>query len=110
MPASQAVRIRGLAGACSELAMKTIQVALVVVILALQYKLWLGPGSVRSLNEINEQLAAQRAVNAELEARNKRLEIEVLDLKQGLEAVEERARRDLGMIRSDETLYIFARP
>ena len=78
--------------------------------MALQYKLWLGEDSVRSLNQLNQQLDQQREINAALESRNRSLEIEVMDLKEGLEAVEERARRDLGMVHRDETLYIFADP
>ena len=52
------------------------------------------------------ELTAQRAANAELEQRNQYLEIEVLDLKNGLEAVEERARSELGMIGERETFYL----
>ena len=61
---------------------------------------------MRSLNMLETELQAQRAGNEELEQRNKLVEIEVLDLKNGLEAVEERARSELGMIEQGETFYM----
>ncbi len=86
--------------------MKILLSALAVVFFSLQYQLWLGDDSVRSLNMLEEELDAQRAVNEDLAARNRSLEIEVVDLKNGLEAVEERARSELGMIGEDETFYL----
>ncbi|MFN3165231.1 MAG: cell division protein FtsB [Pseudohongiellaceae bacterium] len=86
--------------------MKALYVLLGTLFLILQYQLWLGDDSVRALNLLEEELAAQRQTNAALSARNEVLEIEVLDLKNGLEAVEERARSELGMIAEDETFYL----
>ncbi|MDA1370451.1 MAG: septum formation initiator family protein [Proteobacteria bacterium] len=86
--------------------MKFLYVTLGVIVLMLQYRLWLGDNSVRALNMLEVELEAQRSVNQELEARNRLLEIEVLDLKNGVEAVEERARSELGMIGKDETYYL----
>lgn len=86
--------------------MKILLSTLTLIFLTLQYQLWLGEDSVRSLNMLEDELAAQRAVNENLEARNRLLEIEVVDLKNGLEAVEERARSELGMIGEDETFYL----
>ncbi len=86
--------------------MKALFSTLAVLFVVLQYKLWLGEDSVRALNMLEDDLAAQRAVNEELAARNDELEVEVLDLKNGLEAVEERARSELGMIRKDETFFL----
>ena len=88
--------------------MKSLMAMLTLVLLFLQYELWLGEDSVRALKQLEEELAAQQAVNDELSARNERLQIEVIDLKNGLEAVEERARSELGMIRSGETYYLFS--
>lgn len=76
------------------------------VFLALQFQLWLGENSVRSLTLLEDELEAQRSSNEELMDRNQILEIEVLDLKNGLEAVEERARSELGMIGKGETFYM----
>jgi cell division protein FtsB len=86
--------------------MKILFSTLTLIFLTLQYQLWLGEDSVRSLNMLEDELAAQRAENENLEARNRLLEIEVVDLKNGLEAVEERARSELGMIGEDETFYL----
>ena len=86
--------------------MKILLSSLTVVFFSLQYQLWLGDDSVRSLNMLEEELDAQRAVNENLAARNRLLEIEVVDLKNGLEAVEERARSELGMIGENETFYL----
>ena len=76
------------------------------VFVVMQYQLWLGEDSVRTLSLLEVEVEAQRANNAELEQRNKLVEIEVLDLKNGLEAVEERARSELGMIEKGETFYL----
>lgn len=74
--------------------------------LTLQYQLWLGDGSIRALNMLELDLDVQREINTDAQQRNKLLEIEVLDLKNGLEAVEERARSELGMIGDGETFYL----
>ena len=76
------------------------------VFITLQYQLWLGDDSVRTLNRLELEVEAQRANNEKLEQRNRLVEIEVLDLKNGLEAVEERARSELGMIEQGETFYL----
>jgi cell division protein FtsB len=72
----------------------------------MQFQLWLGDDSVRTLNLLNEELVAQEDINTALEERNRLLEVEVIDLKTGLEAVEERARSELGMIEEGETFYL----
>jgi cell division protein FtsB len=86
--------------------MKTLYAILGALFISLQYQLWLGEDSVRALNMLEEELAAQQSINAGLAERNQGLEVEVLDLKNGLEAVEERARSELGMIGQDETFYM----
>lgn len=75
---------------------------LVVLLLLLQYPLWLGRGGWLRVWEMERQLAAQRELNRGLEARNAGLDAEVRDLKGGYEAIEERARYELGYIRPDE--------
>jgi cell division protein FtsB len=71
----------------------------------IQYPLWLGKGSWLRVWEVDRQIRAQRDTNRQLKTRNDALEAEVRDLKVGLEAVEERARSELGMIRHDEVFF-----
>jgi len=85
--------------------MKTLGGILAALILLIQVPLWLGKGGWLRVSEVDRQLAAQQAKNGELEARNVALEAEVRDLKQGLEAIEERARYELGMIKSNEVFF-----
>ena len=85
--------------------MKSLAFILAGLLLALQYPLWLGKGSWSRAWELDRGLAQQRETNMKLKARNDALDTEVRDLKQGLEALEERARLELGMIRKDEIFY-----
>lgn len=85
--------------------MKLLMLLLAVLIVLIQYPLWLGKGSWFRVREVDQQIRAQRETNRELQARNAALEAEVRDLKIGLEAVEERARSELGMIRQDEIFF-----
>ncbi len=75
---------------------------LVVLLIALQYPLWFGKGGWLRVQEMERQLAAQRELNQTLEARNASLEAEVRDLKTGYEAIEERARYELGLLKDGE--------
>lgn len=79
-----------------------ILVALTVLI---QYPLWLGKGGWLRVWEVDRQLEAQRGRNQQFQVRNQSLEAEVLDLKQGVDALEERARYELGMIKGDEVFF-----
>jgi len=90
--------------------MKILLGLLGALIVAVQVPLWTGKGGWLRAWEIDRQLEAQRARNGNLEARNAALAAEVRDLKQGLEAIEERARHELGMVRSDEVFYQIAAP
>jgi len=85
--------------------MKLLAGALATMLVALQYPLWIGKGSWMRVWELDRQLAAQQEVNLRLKARNDAMDAEVRDLKQGLDAIEERARLDLGMVKSDEVFY-----
>ena len=85
--------------------MKSLTFILAGLLLALQYPLWLGKGSWSRVWELDRTLAQQRDTNVKLKARNDALDAEVRDLKQGMEALEERARLELGMIRKDEVFY-----
>jgi cell division protein FtsB len=89
--------------------MKTLSLVLGALLLALQYPLWIGKGGWMRVWELDRQLTAQNESNARLKARNEALDAEVRDLKQGSEAVEERARLELGMIKKDEVFYQIVR-
>jgi cell division protein FtsB len=71
----------------------------------IHYQLWFGANSYATLTALQVQVTQQRAQNAELNQRNQRLTAEVTDLKQGLAAIEERARLELGLIKRNEVFY-----
>jgi cell division protein FtsB len=75
------------------------------LIVALQYPMWLGKGGWLQVRELDRQLAAERDTNEKLKARNEALDADVRDLKSGFEAIEERARSELGMVRNDEVFF-----
>jgi cell division protein FtsB len=85
--------------------MKLLAGILGALILAIQYPLWMGKGGWLRAWEMDRQVQAQRGKNATLENRNAGLAAEVRDLKQGLEAIEERARYELGLVKSDEVFF-----
>jgi cell division protein FtsB len=88
--------------------MKVLAGILAGLIVLIQYPLWLGKGGWLRAWEVDRQLAAQKAKNGQLEVRNAGLAAEVRDLKQGTEAIEERARYELGMVRGDEVFFQIA--
>jgi cell division protein FtsB len=91
--------------------MRILTTVLAGLLLLLQYQLWFGEGGFQDMWELKQSRDAQRLENEELQERNAALEAEVLDLKQGLEAVEERARTEMGMIKTDEVFYqILSKP
>ena len=77
----------------------------IALIAALQYPMWLGKGGWLQVREYDRQVALQRDANAKLKLRNDALDADVRDLKTGFEAIEERARSELGMIRQDEVFF-----
>lgn len=85
--------------------MKGLTILLLLILCILQYKLWIGNGSLTEVHHLKKARNELRDQNRKLEERNESLAAEVMDLKHGHEAVEERARSELGMIRSDETFY-----
>ena len=90
--------------------MKPLAAILATLILALQYPLWIGKGSWTRVWELDRQVEAQRAENAKTKSRNDALDADVRDLKEGSEAVQERARMELGMIKRDEVFYQVVTP
>jgi cell division protein FtsB len=85
--------------------MRWISLILVALILLLQYPLWLGKGGWLKVWDINQQVEAQRQANLKAQARNAVLDAEVRDLKQGTDAIEERARSELGMVKRNEVFF-----
>ncbi|QLQ25015.1 MAG: cell division protein FtsB [Dechloromonas sp.] len=83
--------------------MRWLTVGLLCLIALLQYPLWLGKGGWLKVWDYDRQLQQQKEVTKKLEIRNAGLDAEVRDLKQGYDAIEERARFELGMIRQDES-------
>jgi len=80
------------------------------ILLLLQYPLWFGSGGLLTLWQLQREIDHQRAENATLRERNQALEAEVADLKEGLAAIEERARSELGMLKKGETFYQVIEP
>lgn len=85
--------------------MRLLTLLLLVVLALLQYRLWFGQNSVADYYRQQEELRNQQASNLELEKRNRLLRADVTDLQQGLDAIEERARNELGLIRDDEVFF-----
>ncbi|UQY37246.1 cell division protein FtsB [Pseudomonas fulva] len=81
---------------------------LILVLAGLQYRLWVGEGSLAQVTELQQEIADQQGENERLLERNRILEAEVMELKKGMETVEERARHELGMVKDGETLYQLA--
>lgn len=90
--------------------MKVVIAFLIVLLAVLQYRLWLADGGRLDVNRLERAVEMQRTENTRLEERNRALEAEVDDLKQGLDAIEARARGELGMIREDETFFQVVEP
>ena len=85
--------------------MRVITLILAVLLLLLQYPLWLGKGGWLKVWDLNRQVETQQQANLQTQTRNASLDAEVRDLKQGTEAIEERARSELGMIKSNELFF-----
>ena len=85
--------------------MRILGAFLVAMIVLIQYPLWLGKGGWLRAWDMDRQVEAQKARNHQLEIRNAALAAEVKDLKQGTEAIEERARQEMGMLRPDEIFF-----
>lgn len=84
-------------------------VVLILALAGLQYRLWVGDGSLAQVRDLQKQIADQHGENERLLERNRILEAEVAELKKGTETVEERARHELGMVKDGEILYQLAK-
>jgi len=85
--------------------LRYVALILLILLIALEVKLWAGEGGMRAVWRLEKQLAEQKAENLKLKQRNEKLAAEVEDLKSGKEAIEERARSELGLIKPGEVFY-----
>ena len=88
--------------------MRALILLLLLTLAALQYKLWLGDGSMMQWQQLKQQLAEQEDQNQKLAARNQAIEADIIELKSGEQALEEQARAELGMVKDGEVYYQFA--
>ncbi len=86
--------------------MKILLAVLILIFIGLQYRLWIGDGSFADINRLDQQVSVQEMENAELEERNAALVREVDELQTGMDAIEEHARNELGLIREGETFFL----
>lgn len=85
--------------------MRLLAVFLAVLIAALQWPLWVGKGGWLRVWQLDQQVAERKAQNLKVQERNDALDAEVRDLKTGTDAIEERARNELGMVKQDEVFF-----
>lgn len=90
--------------------MRFLAIGLMVLIVLIQSPLWFGKGGWPRVWDLNAQIRAQGETNRQLAARNAALDADVADLKRGYEAIEERARGELGMIKQDEIFFQLMQP
>lgn len=86
--------------------MKWLLAILVILLAALQYRLWIGDGSLAHAHRLENEIKIQQAENDRMRERNRILDVEVEELKTGLDTIEERARNDIGLIKKDETFFM----
>ena len=85
--------------------MRWLLAGLVVILVALQYRLWIAEGSLAEQQRLKQQVKEYTRINEDLKARNAVLEREVLELQTGNEGIEQRAREELNLVREGETFY-----
>jgi len=85
--------------------MRIVLIALVLLFLVLQYELWFSKGGVRTALHLKTNIAKQEKQNQKLQIHNKAVHADIVDLRHGNQAVEERARNELGMVKKGETFY-----
>jgi len=90
--------------------MKVLAAVLAALVVLLQFPLWLGKGGWLRVWDLDRQVQTQKDQNAKVQKRNVALDAEVRDLKQGLDAIEERARYELGMVKQDEVFFQVVEP
>jgi cell division protein FtsB len=89
---------------------RIVAAVLLIALAVLQYRIWASPGGMREVWRLEKAIEVQTSENERLQQRNKTLAAEVRDLKEGRIAIEERARTDLGMVKSNETFFQIVPP
>lgn len=87
--------------------MRSLLIFLILVLIILQHKLWLGDGNLLQWITLEKKVSAHQKENQQLAARNKALEADIKELKSGDQALEGQARYELGMIKENEVYYQF---
>ena len=90
--------------------MRLLTIVLAALLIAIQWPLWFGKGGWLRVWDLERQLIAQRGINGALNARNAELAAEVVSLREGREAIEERARHELNMVRYGEIFFQILTP
>ena len=85
--------------------LRIVVAVLLAALVVLQYRIWASPSGMREVWRLEKAIAAQTDENRQLAERNRTLAAEVRDLKEGKQAIEERARTDLGMVKTNETFF-----
>lgn len=86
--------------------MKWLLGVLIILLAVLQYRLWIGEGSLAHAHRLEKEIKLQKAENDRMHERNRIMDVEVEELKTGLDTIEERARNDIGLIKKDETFFM----
>ncbi|MEM7252607.1 MAG: septum formation initiator family protein [Pseudomonadota bacterium] len=92
------------------MSLRLVNVILLMLLCLLQFRLWAGESSVAELWRLGQAIEEQRHANEALKERNRLLNAAVIDLRSGLEVIEDRARRDLGLVHRDETFFQIIKP
>ncbi len=87
--------------------MRSIIIILILALIGLQYKLWLGDGGLSQWMSLEKKLTLQEGENKKLASRNMAIDADIIELKSGDQALEEQARFELGMVKTDEIYYQF---
>lgn len=87
--------------------MRTVTLVLILILIGLQYKLWVGDGSLMQWRQLEQKIDAQEQENERLLTRNRAVEADIIELQSGDQGLEERARHELGMVKNDEIFYQF---
>lgn len=89
--------------------MRLLTLCVLSLLLALQYRLWTGENGMSEMRALQQDIQRQSATNQQLAQRNQLLQADITDLRNAQEAVEERARNELGLIKADETFFRLVR-